>query len=151
MQSAGTTEEFILDPKYEFSAPRFFDFCAGETQEEASAAELWFYAAPSHPASRNSSLHLFLFSSLWERETLRWHISKNHRISSCFLLVTSILDIIYNKRLFRFLRIFYIQVSFIKKKITSFISLDLFFLSQFDWKMNSFVIYINVFFISSNS
>ncbi|KAH7285434.1 hypothetical protein KP509_33G028200 [Ceratopteris richardii] len=43
--------EFILDPKYEFCAPQFFDFCLGETDEEAAAAERWFTGALGHSSS----------------------------------------------------------------------------------------------------
>ncbi|MCO5604005.1 hypothetical protein L7F22_058162 [Adiantum nelumboides] len=43
--------EFLIDLKYEFFAPHFFDFCAGETEEEAAAAERWFSRAVGHPPS----------------------------------------------------------------------------------------------------
>ncbi|KAH7428885.1 hypothetical protein KP509_09G021700 [Ceratopteris richardii] len=43
--------EFRIDLKYEFSAPKYFDFCAGETEEEAAAAERWFAGAIGHPIS----------------------------------------------------------------------------------------------------
>ncbi|MCO5568334.1 hypothetical protein L7F22_022033 [Adiantum nelumboides] len=43
--------EFLIDLKYEFCAPHFFDFCAGETEEEAAAAERWFSRAVGHPPS----------------------------------------------------------------------------------------------------
>lgn len=37
-----------IDEKYEFSAPRFFDFSAGETPEETAEAERWFQISASY-------------------------------------------------------------------------------------------------------
>lgn len=37
-----------IDEKYEFSAPRFFDFSVGETPEEAAEAERWFRISASY-------------------------------------------------------------------------------------------------------
>ncbi|KAI5077342.1 hypothetical protein GOP47_0007166 [Adiantum capillus-veneris] len=45
------TLQFHIDLKYEFCAPRFFDFSVGETEEEAAAAERWFTGAVGHPPS----------------------------------------------------------------------------------------------------
>ncbi|KAL9667911.1 hypothetical protein QQ045_002280 [Rhodiola kirilowii] len=41
----------ITDEMYEFSAPRFFDFIAGESDEEMRRAELWFESALSYAPS----------------------------------------------------------------------------------------------------
>uniref|UniRef100_A0A5B7AV34 Protein TPX2 n=1 Tax=Davidia involucrata TaxID=16924 RepID=A0A5B7AV34_DAVIN len=38
---------FIIDETYEFSAPRFFDFINGESEEDMRKAELWFDTALS--------------------------------------------------------------------------------------------------------
>ncbi|KAI4385027.1 hypothetical protein MLD38_003099 [Melastoma candidum] len=45
------TPLMIIDPIYEFSAPRFYDFIDGETQKEERTAELWFDGALSHGPS----------------------------------------------------------------------------------------------------
>lgn len=42
---------FVVDPKYEFSAPHFFDFSKVESEDEAAAAERWFQAALSYAQS----------------------------------------------------------------------------------------------------
>ncbi|KAK2434701.1 hypothetical protein P8452_31770 [Trifolium repens] len=44
----GTT---IIDETYEFSAPRFFDFTKGESDDEIRRAELWFHTALSYAPS----------------------------------------------------------------------------------------------------
>ncbi|TKY66829.1 TPX2 protein [Spatholobus suberectus] len=41
----------VIDEAYEFSAPRFFDFVKGESEEEAHKAELWFDTALSYAPS----------------------------------------------------------------------------------------------------
>ncbi|KAK3040493.1 hypothetical protein RJ639_028778 [Escallonia herrerae] len=41
----------MIDEPYEFSAPRFFDFIEGETEEERRKAELWFDTALSYAPS----------------------------------------------------------------------------------------------------
>ncbi|XP_045820364.1 protein TPX2 isoform X2 [Trifolium pratense] len=41
----------IIDETYEFSAPRFFDFMKGESDEEIRRAELWFHTALSYAPS----------------------------------------------------------------------------------------------------
>eukprot|EP01018_Ginkgo_biloba_P001560 Gb_27944 [translate_table: standard] len=51
MEKIGNDEGFEFDPKYEFSAPHFFDFIEGETQEKAKEAELWFKTALTYTAS----------------------------------------------------------------------------------------------------
>lgn len=43
--------DFQIDPDYEFSAPHFFDFIQGETEEEAQQAEGWFETASTYAAS----------------------------------------------------------------------------------------------------
>ncbi|XP_010522597.1 PREDICTED: protein TPX2 [Tarenaya hassleriana] len=49
MESAASVEDpsggAVVDEKYEFSAPRWFDFVNGETEEESRGAELWFDSA----------------------------------------------------------------------------------------------------------
>ncbi|XP_052178024.1 protein TPX2 isoform X2 [Diospyros lotus] len=42
---------FLIDETYEFSAPRFFDFVNGETDEDMRQAELWFDTALSYAPS----------------------------------------------------------------------------------------------------
>ncbi|KAG6419495.1 hypothetical protein SASPL_121717 [Salvia splendens] len=42
---------FLVDEAYEFSAPRFHDFMAEETDEELRMAELWFESALTHAPS----------------------------------------------------------------------------------------------------
>lgn len=37
-----------IDEKYEFLAPRFFDFLTGETPEETAEAERWFQISASY-------------------------------------------------------------------------------------------------------
>ncbi|XAR55534.1 hypothetical protein NMG60_11035631 [Bertholletia excelsa] len=47
----GDDSVFVIDEAYEFSAPRFFDFINGETEEEKGEAELWFDTALSYAPS----------------------------------------------------------------------------------------------------
>lgn len=42
----------MIDEAYEFSAPRFYDFIKGETEEEVIKAELWFDSALTYAPSR---------------------------------------------------------------------------------------------------
>ncbi|GAB2285376.1 hypothetical protein Dimus_019829 [Dionaea muscipula] len=49
MEDSGDSAQ--IDEIYEFSAPRFFDFIDGETEEEARKAELWFKTALSYGPS----------------------------------------------------------------------------------------------------
>ncbi|XP_057505719.1 protein TPX2-like [Actinidia eriantha] len=42
---------FMIDEAYEFSAPRFFDFMNGESEEDMGKAELWFETALSYAPS----------------------------------------------------------------------------------------------------
>lgn len=42
----------MIDEAYEFSAPRFYDFIKGETEEEVRKAELWFDSALTYAPSR---------------------------------------------------------------------------------------------------
>ena len=65
---AVTTEETgggatVIDHTYEFSAPRFFDFVRGESDEESLKAELWFDTALSYAPSRMFFFSLFLSHS----------------------------------------------------------------------------------------
>ncbi|XP_024545603.1 protein TPX2 [Selaginella moellendorffii] len=45
------SEEFVLDPKYEFSAPRYHDFVAGESKMDIDEAEHWFESARGYEDS----------------------------------------------------------------------------------------------------
>ncbi|KAA8524340.1 hypothetical protein F0562_010763 [Nyssa sinensis] len=42
---------FMIDDAYEFSAPRFFDFINGESEEDMCKAELWFETSLSYAPS----------------------------------------------------------------------------------------------------
>lgn len=60
----------MIDEAYEFSAPRFYDFMVGETEEEVRKAEMWFESACSYAPSRMSLFApffsvSFLNSFLW--------------------------------------------------------------------------------------
>lgn len=53
----------VMDDGYEFSAPRFYDFINGETEEDKSKAELWFETSISYAPSRTFGyfeFHCFL-------------------------------------------------------------------------------------------
>lgn len=52
-EPAGTalTTMTMIDEVYEFSAPQFFDFTKGESEEEMRKAELWFESALSYAPS----------------------------------------------------------------------------------------------------
>lgn len=63
MATVDDPNTFVTDEAYEFSAPRFFDFIEGETEEEMRKAELWFDTALSYAPSRMSSISPFHFSS----------------------------------------------------------------------------------------
>lgn len=43
---------YMIDEAYEFSAPRFYDFLCEETEEEVRTAELWFDSARAYAPSR---------------------------------------------------------------------------------------------------
>lgn len=45
----------MIDETYEFSAPRFFDFIKGESEEDSRRAELWFETALAYAPSRTVS------------------------------------------------------------------------------------------------
>ncbi|KAJ8484284.1 hypothetical protein OPV22_016769 [Ensete ventricosum] len=47
----GGAEILMMDEAYEFSAPRFFDFINGETEEDIKRAELWFETSLSYAPS----------------------------------------------------------------------------------------------------
>jgi targeting protein for Xklp2 len=42
----------MIDEAYEFSAPRFYDFVKGETEDDVQKAELWFDSALAYAPSR---------------------------------------------------------------------------------------------------
>lgn len=44
----------VIEPKYEFSAPQYFDFSYEETQEDIDLAESWFITAIPYEASRKT-------------------------------------------------------------------------------------------------
>ncbi|XP_062105968.1 protein TPX2 isoform X2 [Humulus lupulus] len=48
---ANLTISTMIDEAYEFSAPRFFDFVKGESDEDKRKAELWFDTALTHAPS----------------------------------------------------------------------------------------------------
>ncbi|KAF3444087.1 hypothetical protein FNV43_RR13777 [Rhamnella rubrinervis] len=66
--NSGTMAMMMMDETYEFSAPFFFDFIKGESDEECRMAELWFDAdhtyAPSPFLSRIKSRRTFTVESL---------------------------------------------------------------------------------------
>ncbi|URE11401.1 Cell cycle regulated microtubule associated protein [Musa troglodytarum] len=47
----GSVEVLLMDEAYEFSAPRFYDFINGETEEYIKRAELWFETSLSYAPS----------------------------------------------------------------------------------------------------
>jgi hypothetical protein len=47
-----TTTTMMIDEAYEFSAPRFYDFVKGESEEDVRKAELWFDSALAYAPSR---------------------------------------------------------------------------------------------------
>ncbi|KAK8622403.1 hypothetical protein V6N13_117320 [Hibiscus sabdariffa] len=51
MDGSSVMSATVIDELYEFSAPRFFDFSKGESEEEARKAELWFETALSYGPS----------------------------------------------------------------------------------------------------
>lgn len=51
----------VVEPKYEFSAPQYFDFSYEETQEDIDLAESWFRSAIPYEASRKTLTCLRLF------------------------------------------------------------------------------------------
>lgn len=73
--AAATAAMTMIDEAYEFSAPRFFDFINGETEEDERKAELWFDSALSYGPSRT-------FSS-----PLPWWLGKFVVDSCCFRLI----------------------------------------------------------------
>ena len=42
----------LVDEAYEFSAPKFYDFVKGESDEDSRNAELWFDVTASYAPSR---------------------------------------------------------------------------------------------------
>ncbi|KAJ6295162.1 hypothetical protein OIU76_023128 [Salix suchowensis] len=63
-----TTTLMLVDEAYEFSAPKFYDFVKGESDEDSRNAELWFDFTASYAPSRMSHFLFvddsFLFFSL---------------------------------------------------------------------------------------
>ena len=53
------TMEMMIDEAYEFSAPRFFDFLKGESEEDRCQAELWFDTALTYAPSRMFQFLIF--------------------------------------------------------------------------------------------
>jgi targeting protein for Xklp2 len=47
-----TTLMMFVDEAYEFSAPKFYDFVKGESDEDSRNAELWFDVTASYAPSR---------------------------------------------------------------------------------------------------
>ena len=46
------TTLMLVDETYEFSAPKFYDFVKGESDEDSRNAELWFDVTASYAPSR---------------------------------------------------------------------------------------------------
>lgn len=44
--------DMMIDTDYEYSAPKFFDFILGETEDEMRVAQLWFDTALTYAPSR---------------------------------------------------------------------------------------------------
>ncbi|KAH7533384.1 hypothetical protein FEM48_Zijuj04G0125100 [Ziziphus jujuba var. spinosa] len=59
--SKTTTTTMMIDEIYEFSAPRFFDFVKGETDEECRKAEVWFDSDRTYAPSREFDPTLLSF------------------------------------------------------------------------------------------
>lgn len=55
----------IIDPDYEFEAPRFYDFMNGETEEDMRKAELWFESTISYAPSRMSTFEFNYVFNIW--------------------------------------------------------------------------------------
>ncbi|KAK8706525.1 hypothetical protein V6N13_050086 [Hibiscus sabdariffa] len=51
MEESTVSASTVIDELYEFSAPCFFDFVEGESEDEARTAELWFKAALAYAPS----------------------------------------------------------------------------------------------------
>jgi targeting protein for Xklp2 len=49
-----TTTLMLVDEMYEFSAPKFYDFVKGESDEDSRNAELWFDVTAAYAPSRMS-------------------------------------------------------------------------------------------------
>lgn len=62
---------FMIDEAYEFSAPRFYDFMCRETDEDVRKAELWFENARPYAPSRAfaSPFFLLVFSIYWNSDS----------------------------------------------------------------------------------
>lgn len=58
------TAATMIDDAYEFSAPRFFDFIEGESEEDKRRAELWFDSALTYAPSREFLFHPLLLRLL---------------------------------------------------------------------------------------
>lgn len=50
----------VIEEIYEFSAPRFYDFINGETEDDMHKAELWFEITSSYAPSRTCSFLISL-------------------------------------------------------------------------------------------
>lgn len=72
-EPAGTalTTMTMIDEAYEFSAPQFFDFTQGESEEEMRKAELWFESALSYAPSRKLFFSLIDFSRSIQTKKVR--------------------------------------------------------------------------------
>lgn len=80
----------LVDEVYEFSAPRFYDFVQGESEEDARKAELWFETALSYGPSRTLSLLILfhwtpmcLFGFLFRISSIENFFLNDARVLSC--------------------------------------------------------------------
>lgn len=61
LEEPSSSNLFMIDQAYEFSAPRFYDFTSAETDEDVRKAELWFEdAGPYAPSRASASLFLLV-------------------------------------------------------------------------------------------
>lgn len=65
--SNNTSDLCMIDEVYEFRAPKFYDFIAGETEEEIKKSELWFETACSYAPSRMISSLILKFIQILTR------------------------------------------------------------------------------------
>ncbi|KAI4325131.1 hypothetical protein MLD38_030554 [Melastoma candidum] len=82
-EQTGDDPSVIIDPLYEFSAPQFYDFIDGETEEDERREELWFDSAlsygpsPSMPRVKTRSIKVESLCDFSEVETKRKESESN--------------------------------------------------------------------------
>ncbi|KAK4438720.1 protein TPX2 [Sesamum alatum] len=76
---------FMIDEAYEFSAPRFYDFICGETDEDVRNAELWFDNAPPLCPFSCTDQNSAIYGAVFDLDIENLNLSLSFHESSAFM------------------------------------------------------------------